>query len=293
MSARARGFKECKMRDPQVIQTLENVRAVLATYQAHLPLTIRQIYYRLVSNYDYDKTALAYNRLCEHLSKWRRGKLIPMDAIRDDTTSESLGFFYDSADNFMSSMEWRIEHFRLDRQAGQPRRLLLVCESKGMLPQIERVADPYGIPCASKGGFDSLTFKHDIARRLAATGNARILHIGDYDPSGVHIANALLEDVQAFGRSYGVDIDLTRLAVLPDQIEHYRLPTAPVKKTDNRQFNGEATVQAESLDPTILARIVKQGILRHFDIHAYRRVLEREDQTRSELRAAFASVLHR
>ena len=49
------------------LQLLEQVRAVLVEYEDHLPLTIRQIFYRLVGAYNYEKTERAYARLCEHL----------------------------------------------------------------------------------------------------------------------------------------------------------------------------------------------------------------------------------
>jgi hypothetical protein len=51
-----------------------------------------------------------------------------------------------------------------------------------MVPQIERIADPYGISVQSAGGFDSLTGKHDLALRLGEWPAVQILHIGDYDP---------------------------------------------------------------------------------------------------------------
>jgi CheY-like chemotaxis protein len=49
------------------LQLLEQVRAVLVEYEDHLPLTIRQIFYRLVGAYNYEKTERAYARLCEYL----------------------------------------------------------------------------------------------------------------------------------------------------------------------------------------------------------------------------------
>ena len=44
---------------------IEQIQVVLQEYAAHLPLTVRQIFYRLVGAYGYDKTELAYDRLGE------------------------------------------------------------------------------------------------------------------------------------------------------------------------------------------------------------------------------------
>src|SRR2546430_3008194 len=60
------------------------VEAVLDEYYDHLPLTVRQIFYRLVGAYGYDKTEAAYGRLAEKLVRARRARLIPFDSIRDD-----------------------------------------------------------------------------------------------------------------------------------------------------------------------------------------------------------------
>lgn len=40
------------------------------------PLTVRQIFYRLVGTAGYDKAELAYDRLCVHLVKARRAGII-------------------------------------------------------------------------------------------------------------------------------------------------------------------------------------------------------------------------
>ena len=57
---------------------------MLAEYAEQLPLTLRQIFYRMVGAYGYEKTEQAYERLGETLNKARRARVIGMDAIRDD-----------------------------------------------------------------------------------------------------------------------------------------------------------------------------------------------------------------
>jgi hypothetical protein len=101
----------------------------------------------------------------------------------------------------------------------------------------------------SGGGFDSLTDKHKFAAALAEHDRpTEVLHIGDHDPSGVSMFLAFLEDVEAFTRDLGGAATFTRLAVTPEQIDRYDLPTAPAKDTDKRAFSG-ATCQAEALAP--------------------------------------------
>src|SRR5690348_15221450 len=82
---RPRGFASW---DPQpaTLAVLDDVQQVLHEYRQHLPLTARQIFYRLVGQYGYEKTERAYARLCEYLVRARRAQIIEFSAIRDDGT---------------------------------------------------------------------------------------------------------------------------------------------------------------------------------------------------------------
>ena len=81
--ARARGLAPWQPR-AKSLALLEQVNAVLDEYREHLPLTIRQIFYRLVGAHGYSKTETAYDRLGEMLNRARRAGFVRFDAIRDD-----------------------------------------------------------------------------------------------------------------------------------------------------------------------------------------------------------------
>ncbi len=80
---RVRGHADWKPR-PWTVALLEQVQAVLREYAAYLPLTLRQVFYRLVGAHGYDKTEQAYDRLGEALNRARRAGMIPWEALRDD-----------------------------------------------------------------------------------------------------------------------------------------------------------------------------------------------------------------
>jgi hypothetical protein len=82
------------------------------------PLTVRQIFYRLVGSAGYYKTELAYDRLCEHLAKARHAKLIPFDAIRDDGGTVLALPAWESADEFLDACRAQAA----ESQAGSHRR---------------------------------------------------------------------------------------------------------------------------------------------------------------------------
>ena len=279
---RVRGFAPWTPR-ASTEQLLAQVDLVLTEYVDHLPLTLRQIFYRLVGAHGYEKTELAYDRLCEHLNRARRARLIRMDVIRDDGGTVITPHIWASAEEFVETVRDQAEQFRLDRTIGQKTRLVVICEAAGMAPQLGRVCDPFTIKVMSGGGFDSLTDKHNFAAALAEEDRpVEVLHIGDHDPSGVSMFLAFLEDVEAFTRDLGGDATFTRLAVTPEQMVAYGLPTAPPKASDNRAFEGQ-TCQAEALAPDVLANILRTAIRQRLDRRAYEQVLRQERKIRREL----------
>jgi hypothetical protein len=272
---RVRGFAPWAPRGT-TLELLEQVRGVLGEYEDYLPLTIRQIFYRLVGAHNYEKTEHAYARLCEHLNRARRARIIPMASIRDDGGVISAPDSWDSAQQFMRTIRAMAADFTLDRSAGQKTRLVVDCEAAGMVPQLERVAHPLGVTVISSGGFDSTTERHRFAAGLADHDRpTEVLDIGDHDPSGAHKFLAMMEDIQAFTRELGGEVTFTRLAVTPAQITQYGLETAPPKATDKRAFRCR-TCQAEALAPDVLADILRHALEQRIDHRVLDRVHKHE-----------------
>ena len=86
----------------------------------------------------------------------------------------------------------------------------------------------------------------------------------------------------------GIEPRFERVAVLPEHVAAYALPTAPAKKDDKRSFSGigddpTATVQAEALPPDILAGLVRDALQAEWDDDAEADLLEREERDRAAL----------
>jgi hypothetical protein len=77
------------------------------------------------------------------------------------------------------------------------------------------------------------------------------------------------------------------MAVTPQQVRQYGLPTAPAKSTDNRAFRGQ-TCQAEALAPDVLAQILKDAIESRIDLDILERVKRREKRMQRELQKRLA-----
>ncbi len=265
---------------------LEQVDNVLAEYATHLPLTCRQIFYRLVGASGYPKDEKAYTRLLEALNRARRAGLVPFDGIRDDGATVRAPNGFDGKAHFLAAVENAAESYRRERQEGQPCVLEIWVEAGGMVPQVARVAHEYSAAVYSSGGFDSLTAKHDAAQRILTRSRPTVvLHLGDFDPSGLAVFDSAADDVRVMVRDLGglTSPVFRRVAVTPEQISHYALHSAPPKKTDKRGNWVGGTVQAEALSPADLAREIRAAIEAELDPPARRLVLALEANERRQL----------
>lgn len=293
MGVRPKGFIENYKPTTASRALIERISAILVEYAAFLPLTVRQIFYRLVGTGDgYEKTDLAYKRLVDLIGNSRRGGMIGFDAIRDDGMTREDAFDFTGVDDFLSYIERRFDDYLLNRQIGQPFNTIVGCEAGGMVPQLASVAHSFGVPVISGGGFDSITAKHDLAQEIAGSERpVRLLHIGDLDPSGVHLFSSLGEDLRGFLNRLNPDVGLEteRVAVLPEHVARFGLQTVPKKAGDTKSFAGvgsdpNATVQVEALAPDQLAGLVTAAIERHWDTDAQTALEAREEEEKERVR---------
>jgi hypothetical protein len=102
---RARGYIEAYRPQRATVELIAMAQEVLEAYRQYWPLTARQVFYRLVGAYGYDKTEAAYGRLCHHLANARRGKRVPFSAIRDDGVTTFNLDHYDGPDAFRARVK--------------------------------------------------------------------------------------------------------------------------------------------------------------------------------------------
>lgn len=274
---------------------VDQVVEVLHDLAGYLPLTGRQVFYRMVGVHGYPKTEEAYASLLEKINRGRRCGLIPWETIRDDGTSEYSWPTFAGEREWLDDVAERAEDYRRDRQENQKQFIELWVEAAGMAPQVSSIVWRFGVPVLTSGGFNSTTMKYEAARRfitrLASTyQRTLVLHIGDHDPSGVALFDNLSRDVPALARDIihqedllpeGEDLEkmeatglhagevaceFHRIVVTPDQIERFDLEEAPPKRTDSRSSTWVGgTVQVEAMHPEDLANEISECVQNEMD----------------------------
>jgi hypothetical protein len=234
-----------------------------------------------------------------YLVRARRSRKIPFESIRDDGASVLEGKFYSGEEDFYGYIHEEAKGYERDKLANQECDIRVYCEAAGMMPQLERVSRRYSVPVYSCSGFDSLTAKYDLAKAVAEASTYRgrqtvILHLGDMDPSGETIFDAISQDVYAF-----LEVDVPhkrpediaifeRVALTEELVEEYDLPTDPAKESSHSAgWGNRRACQLEALAPDVLARVLAEAIESHVDLD----ILEADRKAEVEERRKIAKAL--
>jgi hypothetical protein len=151
--ARAKGFAEWKPQK-KTLALLSDIDAVLAEYEDYLPLTIRQVFYRLVGK-GHPKTENFYATVQEVTSRARRSGRIEFSSIRDDGVSRRGGerLTYETPRDYYKIHETISNFYKRSWHDDQPTFVRLLSEASGMVPMLERAVGQYRIGVASSSGF--------------------------------------------------------------------------------------------------------------------------------------------
>lgn len=266
-------------------QILDATRAIIK--EEAMRVTIRHLFYRLVSLNLVQKSERAYRNLCALLARWRRREQLPWTAFADNTRWHLGKATHNSLHEMLISTA---ATYRRNLWASSKTYLEIWTEKDAIAGILLEAADPFGVPVFPLKGFASLTSLHGAAetfrKQIEQGKEARITYFGDHDPSGRCIdmkAEATLRD------DFGVDVSFERKAVTQEQIAEYGLPTRPTKKSDSRArgFVGES-VEIDALSPKLLRAMVEETITAHIDKGEYERLKATEKQERNSFLNAMA-----
>jgi hypothetical protein len=149
----------------------------------------------------------------------------------------------------------------------------------GVLLEVTREWD---VPLMVSRSFFSITYLHSAAENIAAQDKPTFIYFfGDHDPSSVVVDRKIEQGLREFAPD--ADIHFERVAVRPEQIAEWNLPTRPTKKTDSRSksFEGES-VEVDAIEPARLRQIVRECIERNVDRQALA-VLRTAERSEREL----------
>lgn len=257
---------------------LSHVIDVLNGLQEYTPLTLRQIYYQLVSREFIENKNSAYNALSKLLKYARIDGHISWEYVEDRVRSfknyegweDKHGFVHDELRNFLTGYRRRLLQ-------SQPNYIEVWIEKDALSSIFSRVASEYGVSVVVCRGFSSISFLHGFVERLRDHEDKApvMLYFGDFDPSGMEMLDAMQTTLEL---EMGIteDVVFKRCALLKGDISKYKLPHNPsaMKWTDSRAKkhyaqHGELAVELDALSPKVLVKRIRDSILKHVDIKLY------------------------
>jgi hypothetical protein len=254
--------------------------AIVTALETDAPMTVRQVFYRLVSVGAIAKTEAEYKHtVCRLLDDMRRDGTISYVSIADSTRWMRKPTTYDSAEDALRAMA---RLYRQNAWRDLPDYVEVWCEKDALAGVQVDVTSEYDVPLMVTRGYPSLSYLYSAAEAMAANlrGDKRVnvYYFGDYDPSGVDIGRSTEKDLRGFvadimfGPHIGPAAAQTlrdwfafeTVAVDPWQVEHYGLTTRPPKTTDSRSggFDGES-VELDAIAPGDLRALVREAIEDH------------------------------
>jgi hypothetical protein len=226
-------------------------------------MTVRQVFYRLVSQGVINKTEGEYkSTVVRLLAAMRRAGELPFQWIADNTRWMRKPTSYSS---LVQALERTAQLYRRSVWDQSPVYVEIWCEKDALAGVLYEETEVWDVPLMVTRGFSSLTYLYGAAEVVNAIGKPAYLYFfGDYDPSGLDITRSVEAGLREFAG--GAEIYFERVALTPEQIAAWNLPTRPTKATDSRSrnFQGES-VELDAIPPNLLRSLVRQHINLHVD----------------------------
>ncbi|MBA7586454.1 hypothetical protein ES708_28454 [subsurface metagenome] len=172
---------------------------------AYHPMTVRQVFYRLVATHVVENTRGRYKTVCRALVAARQDGTIPWPWIEDRLRRpRSIPMWDDVSQYAYSARAW----YRRNVWLTQPRLVEVWLEKDALATIFEGILRPFGVTLNVGRGYDSWTAIQQAARRSRDwQGSATILYFGEqgeqavaWDVNGGEV-DSLNEDVGFHGWS--------------------------------------------------------------------------------------------
>jgi len=250
-------------------------------------VTLRHLFYRLVGQGLLDKTEAGYKRVGSYTKDWRHSGVMPYTALSDNTRWYYGDIRFNSPEEAVANA---LKNYRSDIWGNWNTHKEIWTEKDAMVSILLSVANPLGVKVFSTRGYASIgsmanTAAPNIVDYLSREKCVCIYYFGDHDPSGKDIDRAAKSAIERHLKDNEiVNFHFDRVAILPEDIERYDLPTRPTKKTDSRsaKFEGES-VELDSMDMRIIKRRVRDCIMENVPDELMYEALEKEQADKDRI----------
>lgn len=257
------GARPIKRRRATQAEMTERRQALVNLAEEHGPCSVRHLFYRATVEGvpGITKDDSGYSKVQRLVLELRRDGLIDYNLVVDGTRWMRKPATYDSVEDALLATAIL---YRRNLWVDSPFRVEVWAESDSIASTIYPVTEEWDVPLMVTRGQSSETFAYSAADAWQATTQAPVvLYIGDHDPAGLDIEEALRGKLEGF---HGGPVDWERIGVTWDQAIELDLPgTAPKLKGRKRPYPFDRAVEAEALPPRTLTTLLDQAIETYVD----------------------------
>lgn len=278
----------------KTLELIEIANDIIEDYQSRgYELTLRQLYYQLVSKDLISNNEKMYMKLGNTISDARNAGLVDWYAIVDRTRNRQGLNTWDNPSQIIRACA---NQFRIDKWGNQEYRPFIWVEKEALAGVISRACSDEDIQVdyvSCRGYMSSSTIWREAQNIKQVYSNDQlpvIIHLGDHDPSGIDMTRDNIERLELYSELF-VDSDFffERIALNMPQVEKYNPPSNPAKLSDSRADSyiseyGNKSWELDALDPDILVSLIQDKINDYKDFNKWDEMKELEENQKEELK---------
>jgi len=288
-------FKDWKPTEKSRMR-VQDCNQIIHSYQAQgYRLTLRQLYYQLVSRNIIANTEKEYKALGGLLNRARLAGLVDWAAIEDRGRRPHTPLEYEGLQEMMDDA---LLTYRLPRWEGQDVYAELWVEKDALAGVLQPLASHYHTTLMVNRGYSSQSAMYTSAGRIAwnkerlGCKEAIVLYLGDLDPSG----EDMVRDIRDRLHLFGAGCDVYKLALTEAQVRTHNPPPNPTKLTDSRASGyvakfGMSSWEVDALPPNLLEQYVTAAFDELLDERLIEAVLVKEERDKQDVRNAVRQLL--
>lgn len=262
--------------------------------EKHGPVTVRQLYYQaeVAGLPGIDKTESGYIKIQHQVLDLRRAGRLAYEHIADASRWMRKPRSFNSLQDAVDSTA-RLYRRNLWTEAEDY--VEIWCEKDALAGVIYPITSLHDVPLMVTRGFSSETFCYEaVNARNWDDRPYHVYYLGDFDRSGRDGANSLEEKLTRFADEGGIEIIFEQIAVLPEQIAKWHLPTRAPKRGSpaDRAWPHDIACELDAIPPDHLRAIVDGAINQHIDQEQLK-ALRVAEQSEKELLRIWAKTADR
>jgi len=256
--------------------------------EEHNPMTVRQVYYQLVSRQVVENNRTQYQAVSNVLVAARKDGTIPWQWIEDRLRRPRHVSMWAGLVDFAETAQ---AAYRRDVWPTQPGYLEAWLEKDALSGIFEDVLEEYGVTLNVGRGYDGWDSIHNAAKRYGDREKVTVLYFGDFDPSGEDMVRSLGERLAFFD----CRPEIIKCALTADDVQRYQLPPDVTKATDTRRAgfiakHGDVSVELDALPVDVLRARLVEEVEARMDLAALDAVQAIQERDREQLTQLLAGT---